>query len=85
MLIIKTLIFVFFIFKSNLISFSREISYTGGYQQGIENNNVVQEKQRLIRIVRNEQDKGIVIKLRKRKNAQPFSDNQKEPSNPIVD
>lgn len=85
LLFIKLLIFVFFIVKNDLVSISREISYTEVSQQGIENDSIVQKKQRLIRIVRNEEDKGIIIQLRKKKNAVPFSYYQKEPSNPLVD
>ena len=85
LIIIKIIIFVFFIFKSDLISISREISYIGIYQQGIENNSIFQEKQRLISIVRNDEERGIIIKLRRKKNAMPFPDNQRERYNPIVD
>lgn len=80
LLIIKVLIFVFFIFKSDLVSISREINYN---QQGIENGSVAPEKQKLIRIVRNENDRGITIKLRSRKNASPFR--EREQSDLIID
>jgi hypothetical protein len=85
LLIIKVLVFVFFIFKSDLISFSREATDTGSYQQGIERGSVVPEKQRLIKIVRNEGERGITIMLRSRKNAAPLHENKKGESDPIID
>lgn len=85
LLIIKLLIFVFFMFKSDLISVSREITYIDGYQQGLENDSIVQKKQRLIRIVRNEEDRGIIIKLRRKKDAISFPEKEEVPANPIVD
>lgn len=85
LIIIKIIFLVFFIFKSDLISISREITYFSNYQQGTESDSIVQKRQRLIRIVRNEEERGIIIKLRGKKNAKPFPDDQREPNNPIVD
>jgi len=85
LIIIKIIIIVFFIFESELISISREMTFSGSYLQGIENDSIVQEKQRLIRIVRNEEERGIIIKLRRKKNTELFPDDQRAPYNPIVD
>lgn len=85
LIIIKIIILVFFLSRSDLISISREISYSSNYQQGTESDSIVQRKQRLIRIVRNEEERRIIINLRGKKNAKPFSDDQREPNNPIVD
>jgi hypothetical protein len=85
LIIIKIIILVFFILKSEFISISREITYSDNYQQGTESDSIVQKKQRLIRIVRNEEERGIIIKLRGKKNAKPFPDNKRELYNPIVE
>ncbi len=85
LIIIKVIILIFFISKGDLISISREIPYSSSFQQGTEGDSIVQKKQRLIRIVRNEEERGIIIKLRGKKNAKPFPDDQREPNNPIVD
>lgn len=82
LIIIKLLIFVAFIFKSDLVSISRELSY---YQPATENNNAIPEKERLIKIVRHDDERGIVIQVRKKKNSVQLEDSQKDPVNPIID
>jgi biopolymer transport protein ExbD len=85
LIIIKIIILVFFILKSEFISISREITYSDNFQQGTESDSIVQKKQRLIRIVRNEEERGIIIKLRGKKNSKPFPDKKRELYNPIVE
>ena len=85
LIIIKIIILVFFIFKSKFISISREITYSSNYQVGTDSDSIVQKKQKLIRIVRNEEDRHIIIKVRGKKNAKPFPENQREQYNPKVD
>jgi len=78
-------ILVFFIFRGDFISISRDINYTSIYQEGFESDSIVQKKQKLIRIVRNEEERGISIKLRGKKNDKSLRENEGEISVPIVD
>jgi hypothetical protein len=83
LIILKFLFLTIFIFKSDLISISREItSSDSNYLQGTEIDNMDQGQQKLIRIVRNEEERGIIIKLRAKKNHRLLED---EKSNPVVD
>jgi len=85
LIIAKLVILVFFIFRGDFISISRDINYTSIYQEGFESDSIVQKKQKLIRIVRNEEERGISIKLRGKKNAKSLRENEGEISVPIVD
>ncbi len=85
LIIIKLIILVFFIFMSDTISISRDINYSSNYQEGFDNDSLVQKKQKLIRIVRNEEERSISIKLRGRKNAKPLIEKGGEIPIPIVD
>lgn len=85
LLIIKIIIFIIFIAKSDLITFSKEMNYSNNYQQGTESDSIVRKRQRLISIVRNEEERGIIIKLRGKKNARPLLDNKRDPYKPIVE
>ena len=85
MIIVKLIILVFFIFRSDVISISRDINYGINYQEGFDNDSIVLEKQKIIRIVRNEEEHGISIRLRGRKNAKPIREKKGEISIPIVD
>jgi len=80
-----TLIFVFFIFMGDAISISRDVNYSSNYQEGIGIDSLVQQRQKLIRIVRNEDERGFSIKLRGKKNTKPFREKKGEISVPIVD
>ena len=72
LIIVKFMIFVFFIFKGDIISISRDKNYSTNYQQEFDNDSTVLKRQKLIRIVRNEEEPGISIKLRGRdKNQTP--------------
>jgi hypothetical protein len=85
LIIAKLIILVFFIFRGDTISISRDISYNSNYQEGFDNDNKVQKKQKFIRIVRNEDERGISIILRGKKNAKPLGEKEGEISIPIVD
>ena len=83
--IIKLIIFVFFIFNGDVISISRDINYSSAYQEGFDTDSVVLKKQKFIRIVRNEEERGISIKLRARKNARHSREKERDISSPVVD
>ena len=85
MIIAKLVILGFFIFRSDFISISRDINYSSNYQEGFGADSTVQKRQKLIRIVRNEEERGYSIKLRGKKNAKPVSEKEGEISIPIVD
>jgi len=85
LIIVKFIIIVFFVFKSDLVSISRDINYSNNYLEGFDNDSIVLQKQKSIRIVRNEEERGISIKLRGKKNTKPFREKKGEMSIPIVD
>ena len=85
LIIVKFIIIVFFVFKSDLVSISRDINYSNNYLEGFDNDSIVLQKQKSIRIVRNEEERGISIKLRGKKNTKPFREKKGEISIPIVD
>jgi hypothetical protein len=85
LIIAKLIIIVFFIFKGDIISISRDINYFTDYQEGFDNDSIVLKKQKFIRIVRNEEERGISIKLRGRKNARPLREKEGKIPVPIVD
>ena len=82
---VKFLIFIFFIFGNDRVSISRDINYNIGYQTEFENDSIVQKRTKLIRIVRNENQPGISIKLRGKKNNNSFREKEGEIIKPIVD
>jgi hypothetical protein len=85
LIIVKFIIIVFFVFKSDLISISRDINYSGNYQEGFDNDSIILKKQNFIRIVRNEEERGISIKFRGKKNAKPLREKEGEKSIPMID
>jgi len=85
LIIAKFIILGVFIFRNDFISISRDMNYRSIYQEGFDNDSIVIEKQKFIRIVRNENTRGISIKLRGRKNAIPLIENEGEIHIPIVD
>lgn len=85
LLIAKLVILVFFISRGDVISISRDINYSSNYQEGFDTDSIVLKKQKFIRIVRNEAERGISIKLRGKKNAKPLREKEREISNPIID
>ena len=66
-------------------SISRDTNYSSNYPEVYDNDSIVLQKQKAIRIVRNEEERGISIKLRGRKNAKNLIENEKESPVPIVD
>ena len=85
LIIVKFIIIVFFVFKSDLVSISRDINYNNNYPEGFDNDSIVLQKQKYIRIVRNEDERGISIKLRGKKNTKLFREEKRGASVPIVD
>lgn len=86
LIIVKFIFLGFFIFRGNVVSISRDINYSGNYyQETFDNDSIVLKKQKLIRIVRNEEKGGISIKLRGRKTTIPLREKEGEIPLQIVD
>jgi hypothetical protein len=85
LIIAKLIVLVFFLFRGDVITISRDINYSSNYREGFDNDTTVQKKQKLIRIVRNEGTRGISIKFRGKKNDEPLKGKEREISIPIVD
>jgi hypothetical protein len=85
LLILKVGIFVLFIFIGDNISISRDINFSNNNQQFVDSNSIVAEKQKLIRIVRNEDERGISIKIRGKRNSKAYEESSDEIYRPIVD
>ena len=85
LIVVKSVIFVFFLFKSDIISISRDINFSSTYQQDFDNDSTIIKRQKLIRIVRNEEDPGISIKLRGRDKDRQQREKEREISVPVVD
>jgi hypothetical protein len=85
LIIAKLLILVFFIFRGDGISISRDINHNSTYQEGFGNDSIIQKKPEFIRIVRNEKERGISIKLRSKKDAKFLREKEGEISVPKVD
>jgi hypothetical protein len=85
LIIAKLVILVFFILSGDVISISRDINYSSNYQEGFDNDSIVHKRQKFIRIVRNEEERTISIKLRGKKNTKPLREKEGEISIPIVD
>ena len=85
LIIAKFIILGFFIFKGDVISISRDINYSSNYKEGFDIDSIVLKKQKFIRIVRNEEERGISIKFRGRKNAKPLREKEGGINIPIVD
>jgi hypothetical protein len=85
LIIVKLIILVFFIFRSETLSISRDINYSGNYQERFDNDSLIIKKQKFIRIVRNGDQRGIQIILRGRKNAKPLKVEDREEQVPMVD
>ncbi|MBK8881486.1 MAG: hypothetical protein IPN67_03630 [Bacteroidales bacterium] len=83
--IVKLIIFVFLLFKGDVISISRDLNYSSNYQEISDCDSMVVKKQKFIRIVRNEDNRGISIKFRGRKNDIPLREKGGEIPVPIVD
>jgi hypothetical protein len=85
MIIAKLIILVFFIFRGDVISISRDINYSTNNMEGFDNDSIVQKKQKFIRVVRNEGARGISIRFRGKKNTESLRENEGEIFIPRVD
>ncbi len=85
LVIAKLVILCFVLFGNDVVSISRDINYSSYSQEGYDMDSVVLKKQKLIRVVRNDKDRGISIILRGKKNAKPQKDREEEPTLPVVD
>jgi len=85
LIIVKFMIFLFFIFKGDIISISRDKNYSTNYQQESDNDSTVLKRQKLIRIVRNEEEPGISIKFRGRDKHRLLREKEGEITIPVVD
>jgi len=85
LIILKFIIFLFFFFRSDIISISRDINYSTNYQTEFDSDSIVNKRQKFIRIVRNEKEPGISIILRGRNNNKSFREKEEEIIIPKVD
>ena len=85
LIIAKFIIFVFFVFRSDLISISSDTSHSTRSQIEFDNDSTVLKRHKLIRIVRNEEEPGISIKLRGRENTESLKEKGREIIIPTVD
>jgi len=85
LIVIKLVFFLFFIFRSDIVSISRDMSYSPGYYLESDNDSTILKRQKLIRIVRNEEERGISITLRGKKNSRPPIEKEGEITIPIID
>lgn len=85
LIVIKLMFFLFFIFRSDIVSISRDLSYGASFSQESDNDSTVLKRQKFIRIVRNEEERGISITLRGKKNSRPPREKDGEIISPIID
>lgn len=85
LIVIKLVFFLFFIFRSDIVSISRDLSYGASYSQESDNDSVILKRQKFIRIVRNEEERGISITLRGKKNSRPPKEKDGDIISPIID
>jgi hypothetical protein len=85
LIIVKFIFLIFFIFSSDIVSITREKHFSSEYQEGIDNDSIFIKKQKLIRIVRNEDERGISIKLRGRKNSRAQIEKEEDRPVQIID
>lgn len=85
LIIIKVTFFLFFAFRSDIVSITRDLSYSPGYYQESDNDSLILKRQKLIRIVRNEEERGISITLRGKKNSRPPREREGDIISPIID
>mgnify|MGYP001571274227 CR=1 FL=1 len=85
LIVVKLMFFLFFIFRSDIVSISRDLSYGASYIQESDSDSIVLKRQKFIRIVRNEEERGISITLRGKKNTRPPREKDGEIISPIID
>jgi hypothetical protein len=83
--IIKLVIFVVVAFKSDLVSISRDINYSTEYTRVFDSDSIVLPRQRAFQIVRNEEEGGILIKLREKKHNDPPGEKKGQVTIPVLD
>jgi hypothetical protein len=85
LIIAKFIIFGIIIFSGDFISISRDINCSSNYQKGLDKDSSLTEKQKFIRIVRNDEEHRISIILRGKKNSKPLVNKEMDLSHPMVD
>ena len=85
LIIAKFIILGFIIFRGDVITISRDIDYSSNNQEMFDNDSIVLKKQKIIRIVRNEEKRGILIKIRGKKTDRPLIEKQAEIPIPVLD
>ncbi len=83
--IIKSLVFVIFISRSDLISISKDSRQHSDYIETIENDSIVIKEQQAVQIVCNEKDTVFSKRLRGRKDAKALLQKETEIPVPMVD
>lgn len=68
LIVAKFIIFFIFLFRTEIVTISRDVAYYKADRFEIGNDSLNIKRQKLIRIVRNEGEKGISIVLRGKKN-----------------
>ena len=85
-IIFKILIIFYVIFLGDHVNFSSYANYINNNQEfKMENDSTGLKQQKLIRIVRNEEVRGVTIVIRDRKNSKPAREKQREIPSPIID
>lgn len=85
LIIVKFIIILIFLFRSDIITISRDMTCNSNYQDEFGINSIDLKRQKLIRIVRNEEEHGISIILRGKKNDRIHREKEGKITVPIVD
>jgi|GEM_PF-1466742 hypothetical protein len=85
LLIAKSVIFLVFLLRTDIITISKDIPHIN-YNQIVPGADSIElKRQKLIRVVRNEGDRGISIVLRGKKSRTVHKDKEEEIAAPMVD
>lgn len=85
LIIIKSVIALIFLFRNDMVTISRDVSWNNQYQYETGIDSAAFKKQKLIRIVRNEEERGISIILRGKKINRTSADKIGKKAIPMVD
>ena len=86
LLIAKIVFLICVALVGEFVNISRDVNYGNNYQElNVENDSMILKQQKFIRIVRNEEERGVTIILRERKNSKAIREKQREMPNPIID
>ncbi|NLJ43225.1 MAG: hypothetical protein GX431_06155 [Bacteroidales bacterium] len=85
LVIAKSVIFLVFLFRTDIITISKDKTYINYNQIESVTDSIDLKRQKLIRIVRNEGDRGISVVLRGKKNKHVHRDNEENITAPVVD